>query len=88
MCSLEVKRDRSELAEALADNIEFISIVTSSAGAVADLRDRNRLILLGGITGTTEEERVSMALEQLKMKSQPWEHVHVIYKLTQIFPKA
>lgn len=74
MAADDVARDRASLAFALSSDIEFIAIVKDSS--------RNfRLILLGGITGETIEEKTKMAYDQVGKKSRPWEYVHVLYRL-------
>jgi len=77
----DVSRDRASLAFALSSDIEFIAIVQASPGAIADPKQRFRLILLGGITGNSDEEKIRMAYDQAQKKSQPWEYMHVLYRL-------
>ena len=77
----DVLRDRASLALALSSDIEFIAIVKASPGAVSDPKQSFRLVLLGGITGNTEEEKMGIAYDQATMKSRPWEHTHMLYRL-------
>lgn len=81
MSGNDVLRDRASLARALSSDIEFIAIVKASPEAIADPTQSFRLLLLGGITGNTDEKKISMAYEQAQNKSQPWEYIHVLYRL-------
>ena len=40
---------------------------------------RFRLLLLGGITGGTEEEKIRDAFDQAEKKSEPWERIYIVY---------
>lgn len=79
-----VAEDRANLANALTDDVEFIAIVESSASAITHPEYRKRLLLLGGITGSTEEEKCADAAKQARLKTNPWETVLGIYRLTRV----
>jgi hypothetical protein len=79
-----ITKDRAELAQAMSSDLEFIAIVESSEGAVADPTMRKRLILLGSVKGSNDQEKINDAKEQVKRKSKVWEYPVVLYKLVKI----
>ena len=52
--------------------------------SIADPARRKRLLVLGGVMGNTEEEKLKNANVQVENKSQPWERLRVLYRLTPI----
>ena len=80
MSTHDVSMDRASLALALSSDIEFIAIVKASPEAIANTKQSFRLVLLGNIIGT-DEEKISLAYDQATKKSQPWEYIHVLYRL-------